>query len=78
MQQFLMRSAFLLLRQKIVALLWPPPPLTNSLPQLLAVKHNEVPLGLRWSAIAFALLRALRYHSYTHPVSRPCPKTQSD
>ncbi|GBN71667.1 hypothetical protein AVEN_268052-1 [Araneus ventricosus] len=34
-----------LLSQKIVALLWPPPSLTNSPPQLLAVKYNEIPLS---------------------------------
>ncbi|GBL89137.1 hypothetical protein AVEN_255262-1 [Araneus ventricosus] len=38
----------------------------NSPPQLLAVKHKEIPLGLRWSALGCTL--AHRYHSYPPPV----------
>ncbi|GBM73260.1 hypothetical protein AVEN_158619-1 [Araneus ventricosus] len=69
-----MFSAFLLLLQKIVAFLLPSPPLTNSPPQLLAMKHNGTPL-----ALGFALPQAHRNHCYpprfpsswskTHPIS---------
>ncbi|GBM82593.1 hypothetical protein AVEN_201872-1 [Araneus ventricosus] len=36
-------------------LLLPPPPLTNSSPQLLALKHNATTLGLCWPALVCTL-----------------------
>ncbi|GBL79628.1 hypothetical protein AVEN_18183-1 [Araneus ventricosus] len=54
-----MHSAFLLLRQKSVALLLPPPLLTSSLPTILAVKHNATPYGLRWSALGCVFLKPI-------------------
>ncbi|GBN68800.1 hypothetical protein AVEN_66073-1 [Araneus ventricosus] len=59
-QQF---SAYFLFNQKIGALLLLLPSLTNPPPQLLAVKHKEIPLGLRWSILGYALPQAHRYHS---------------
>ncbi|GBM91217.1 hypothetical protein AVEN_211509-1 [Araneus ventricosus] len=64
-----MLSAFLLLCQEIIALLLPPPSLINSLPQLLAVKHNEIPLGLRWLALGcanFQFIDIILIHLQSH------------
>ncbi|GBN94063.1 hypothetical protein AVEN_208312-1 [Araneus ventricosus] len=57
MQQVPMLLAFLLFRQKIVALLLPP--FTSSLPQLFAVKHNATPQAFRWSALGGAIPQLL-------------------
>ncbi|GBO46215.1 hypothetical protein AVEN_31940-1 [Araneus ventricosus] len=49
--------------RKTTALLLPSPPLLiRSAPQLLAVKRNETPLALRWSALGCGLPQAHRYH----------------
>ena len=76
LQQFPMHSAFLLLRQLIVVLLLSSPPLTNSPPQLLAVKHNVILWTLQWLAFGYVVAQVHRCHCYPLPTPWPWPKTQ--